>query len=58
MRTMAAALRVPEVASRLNLSVREVYGLVDAGTLPLDRDDNGLVVVSEDAVAAYQQQTA
>lgn len=42
-----------EVAAALELSTRQVYRLIGAGTLPSLRDDRGVMIVPEVAVAGY-----
>ncbi len=43
-------VRVPTAARMAGLSTREVYGLMDDGSLPARRDGKGLVVVPQAAL--------
>ncbi len=48
-------LRVPDVARRLGMDGIEVYTLIERGELPAGKGADGLVYVTEQAVAAFRQ---
>lgn len=47
------ALRVPEVARRLEMDGPDVYGLIVQGELAAGKGTDGLVYVRESALADY-----
>lgn len=51
-------LSVPEVARRLDMDGAEVYGLIERGELPAGKGDDGLVYVTERAVAVFRKGSA
>lgn len=51
-------LRVPEVARALGVDGAEVYTLIDRGEVKAVRGPDGLVYVSERALAEYGRRSA
>ncbi len=52
---ISGAVRVPEAARRLGVDGVEVYVLIESGELKARRGPDGLVYVTEQALAAYAE---